>query len=188
MAKKIGAIASLAIIGVLIIATIIMANINISYNINCETPNSIYVHYKNTNSPRYISSETQYNEILKLINSASKTNSLSALFNGSFNKEAQIKSVSGTKTVPTTSYFYVEYSYSTPQDLMVGNKKYEDSTGNTYTYDRLFFTVNDSSDSSIINVYVIPNGDKPTTYSHYYELEADFSNLYNYLMDNNLNA
>ena len=38
MAKKIGAIVSLSIIGVLILATIIMANVNVNYSIKCEKP------------------------------------------------------------------------------------------------------------------------------------------------------
>ena len=47
MAKKIGAIVSLSLIGVLIIATIILANVKINYSINCENPTAVWVSYSN---------------------------------------------------------------------------------------------------------------------------------------------
>ena len=185
MAKKIGAIASLSIIGILIIATIIMANIQINFSVNCPTPNNVWVIYNNGHQE---ASSTQSEEIYKLINNASKENCLSALFNGTLNKKAEIKAVSGTKTVPSNSNFYVEFYYSKAQDLMLGDEKYEDKDGNTYTYERLVFTVSNAQQTSLITVYVIPKSSEPTTYTHYYELEADFSDLYNYLVENNFNS
>ena len=65
MAKKIGAIVSLSIIGVLIIATIIMANIKINYSINCSTPDKIYVSYNNSGFTA-VTSETQANKIVEI--------------------------------------------------------------------------------------------------------------------------
>lgn len=185
MAKKIGAIASLSIIGLLIIATIIMANIKIDFSVNCPTPNNVWVIYNNG----YVeASSIQSEEIVKLINNASKENSLSALFNGNFGKKAEIKAVSGTKTIPSNSNFYVEFAYHNAQDLMLGNEKYEDTDGNTYTYERLIFTVTSSKETSLVNVYIIEDSSAPTTYTHYYELEANLYDLYNYLVENNFNS
>ena len=178
MAKKIGAIASLSIIGVLIIATIIMANIRVDYSINCSTPDKIYVNNV------LVDTTEQSNKIVELINNASKENYLSALFNGNLGKAASVSSVTGTKTVPSTSNFYVEYVYNNPQTLMVGKDKYEDNQGNSYTYERLFFTVNSTEGEAKVNVYVIADSDAPSTYTHYYELEANFYDLYNYLQLN----
>ena len=70
---------------------------------------------------------------------------------------------------------------------MDGKDEYKDNDGLTYTYDRLIFTVTDSEDVSIVKVFVIPDSNAPTMYSHYYELEADFSELYSYLVENNYN-
>jgi len=181
MAKKIGAIASLSIIGILIIATIIMANIRVDYSINCSTPDKVWVvHNSGYDQP----TTEQANKIVELISNASKENYLSALFNGNLGKTASIASVTGTKTVPSTSNFYVEYVYNNPQTLMVGKDKYEDNKGNSYVYERLIFTVNSTEGESKVNVYVIADSDAPTTYTHYYELEADFNDLYNYLQQN----
>ena len=43
MAKKIGAIVSLSIIGILILATIIMANVNVDYSIDCAAPTQVWI-------------------------------------------------------------------------------------------------------------------------------------------------
>lgn len=186
MAKKIGAIASLSIIGLLIIATIIMANIQINYNINCATPDKIYVNYNN-GSYSLVTSETHKNKIVELINNASNESSLSALFNGNFGKTAEVKTESKAKNTPSNADFYVEFVYSTPQDLMVGDEKYQDSNGNTFTYQRLVFTVTKSEEAGIVKVYIIDNNENTKSYTRYYEVEANLSNLYNYLMENNLN-
>lgn len=178
MAKKIAAIASLSIIGILIIATIIMANIKLSFNINCATPDHIYV-----NRYTSVNESEKADKIVDLINNASKENSLSALFNGNFDKKAKIVSVSGTKTVPSSG-FYVEFAYNNKQTLMDGDEEYKDSKGNTYTYERLVFTVPSSQEVSIVKVYVIADSNAPDSYSYYYELEADFYDLYNYLIEN----
>ena len=61
MAKKVGAIVSLSIIGVLIIATIILANLKVDYSIQCNKPDSIWVNGS-------VANETEMNEIINYIN------------------------------------------------------------------------------------------------------------------------
>ena len=185
MAKKIGAIVSLSLIGILIIVTIILANVKINYSINCETPTSIWVSYSNKAPNK--ASEEQTTKIVDYINNASKENTLSALFNGNLNKKAEITGVSGNKSQPSTSGFYVEYSYENPQKLMEGNKEYKDSKGNTVVYQKLVFTVNNLDEKAETTVYVYNQLDSEY-YSHYYTVEANFYNLYNYLVECNLNG
>ena len=178
MAKKIGAILSLSIIGVLIITTIIMANININYGVNCVKPTSVQVVYKNTEKIE----TTDADKIIELISNASKENSLTALFNGTLNKKAEIKAVSSVgKTVPSNSGYYVRYRYNNPQSLKVGNKDYKDTEGNTVLYDDLLFTVKATEDITLVNVYVIEDNQKSNTYTYYYEVEANFAELYELL-------
>lgn len=185
MAKKIGAIVSLSLIGILIIVTIILANVKINYSINCETPTSIFVSYT-SNGQTKVSNE-QANKIVDYINNASKENTLTALFNGNLNKKAEITGVSGNKTQPTAKGFYVEYSYENPQKLMEGNKEYKDSKGNTVVYQRLVFTVNNLDEKAETTVCVYNKLDSQY-YSHYYTVEANFYNLYNYLVECGLNS
>lgn len=178
MAKKIGAIVSLSIIGVLIIATIIMANININYNVNCAKPTSVHVVYGNTERL-----ETEnVDKIVKIINNASKEKVLTALFNGDLNKKAELKVASSVgKSVPSDADYYIRYRYENPQVLKDGKKDYKDANGKKVVYNDLLFTVNENSDSEVINVYVIQDKTKAKSYTYYYELDADFTELYNLL-------
>ena len=185
MAKKIGAIASLSIIGILIITTIILANVKINYSINCKQPTEIWVSYSNQSYQPTKSSE-HANQIYSIINNSSKENTLSALFNGNLNKKAEIKTVSGNKSLPSNNGFYVEFSYSAPQTLMDDNKEFKDSNDNTVSYEKLVFTVTDVNESKDVNVYVF-NKTTSQYYSHYYVVDANFYELYNFLIENEYN-
>lgn len=190
MAKKIGAIVSLSIIGVLIVLTVIFANVKINYSIKCNTPDKIYVQTGSTSAVKV--NDDEFDQIKKFIDNASKEVSISAMFNGRLNQKANIVSVSETgKTMPTAESFYVTYLYSTPQVLKDGKKDYKDSQGNKYYYRELVFDVTKTEGETTVKVYVKPyykaNSDEVATenkYTKYYELKADFSGLYNYLADN----
>lgn len=176
MAKKIGAIISLSLIGVLIIATIIMANIKLDYSINFNTPIHVYVNNQDTTTE-------EQSKIVEGLSNSSKHNALKALFNGSLNKKASIEQV-GNKTLPALSGYNIEFFYNQPQDLMIGNKKYTDDHGKTYTYERLIFDITEQSGEAEYKVYVIPNAEDRETYSHVYTLSANLTELYNYLSNN----
>ena len=174
MAKKICAIVSLSIIGVLIITTIIMANININYGINFKAP--VYVYVNNTEV-----SLTEQNKIVEYINGASNENCLNALFTGKLNNQAKVVNT-GSKKLSTTKGYSVEFYYDEPQILMESNKKYTDENGKSYTYERLIFEITENNGEAEYKVYVIPNSEERNVYSHYYILNADFTDLYNYLV------
>lgn len=183
MAKKIGAIVSLSIIGILILATIIMANVNVNYSIDCATPTNVWVLYNSNDSHKERAvSDKNAKAIVNFINDASKEKALTALFNGTLNKEAKlVVSSSSGKSVPTTSGFYVRYSYDKAQ-------KTKDSKDNVVSYDELLFEVNDEEGIQVVKVYVIPNATNPMIYTHYYELEADFEDLYDFLVEKEYNV
>lgn len=185
MAKKIGAIVSLSIIGILILATIIMANVNVDYSIRCATPKTIYISY-GANAERDAQDCTD--EIVDFISNASKEKSLTALFNGNLGKKANIVAVSNVgKNLPENSGFYVRYRYEDKQKLKYGKEDYKDSNGEVVLYQDLVFEVKDIDGTGKINVYVIPDSTNSRVYTHYYELEADFGGLYDYLVENNFN-
>lgn len=178
MAKKIGAIVSLSIIGVLIIATIIMANIKVNYSISCEKPQYVYVTVDGTERG---AKPEQADEIVNLISGASKQSSLTALFNGEMGKEAKVVTEKGK--VPTNATYLVRYHYASAQDLKEGNKIYKDGDGNSYKYTDLIFAVNDLDGEQEFRVYVIETTDLKS-YTHYYLLDADFGALFDYLKAN----
>ena len=151
MAKKIGAVVSLSIIGILILATIIMVNIKVDYSIKCETPTTVYVSYS---SGTERDAQDYTDKIVEYINNASSENSLTALFNGTLGKKAKVFAVS-EKSIPTNAGFNVRYRYENPQKLMEGNKAYEDSNGQNVYYEDLVFTVSDVEGISIVKVYVV---------------------------------
>ena len=185
MAKKIGAIVSISIIGILIIATIIMENVNVNYSINCANPTSVWVQY-GSNTER--NAQDKADEIVDYINNASKEKSLTALFNGTLGKKATVVAASSVgKTIPSNSGFNIRYRYENAQKLKVGKKDYKDSNDNVVYYEDLVFMVKDVDGTDVFNVYVIPDSQAPNTYTHYYELEADFGSLYDYLVENNFN-
>jgi len=185
MAKKIGAIVSLSIIGILILTTIIMANVNVNYSVNCAKPTYVSVSY-GSNSERDAQANT--NAIVEMIENASKEKSLTALFNGTLGKKAKVVAVSSVgKTLPSNNGFYVRYRYDNPQKLMEGKKEYKDSNGAVVYYDDLVFTVKDVAGTNIVNVYVIPDSANAKVYTHYYELEADFEGLYDFLVEKEYN-
>ncbi len=202
MAKRITAIVSLSIIGILIIATLIMANVDVNHKINCANPDSIYVQYS-SNSPIDINPNDEnyvdiYNGILDRINNASKESSLTALFSGTLSDKPSIvtNSTTSATSVPSTSDFYVSFVYNNPQKLMDGNNEYKNADGDSVYYKELVFSVSSTDDMQEVRVYIIPyySSDNPdngyntnNSYYRYYLLNANFSELYNYLVDNGLN-
>ena len=186
MAKKVGAIVSLSIIGVLIVLTVILANVKYDYSIKCNTPDRIYV--QTTTSSRVVVDEETGNTIKGYIQNASYEACISALFNGRLNQKANIVSESSNgTTMPTAEAYFVTYVYDNPQVLKDGKKDYKDSEGNKYYYRELVFSVNKTEGEATVKVYVKPyyttSGEVSTEnkYTKYYELKADFDGLYNYL-------
>jgi len=179
MAKKIGAIISLVIIGVLIIATIVMANINLNYGIDCVKPDTIYVQTKNDTVK--VNSE-QKNKIVEMISGASNEKFLTALFNGEADKKVEI--FSEKSTISTPANYYVRYHYTTKQDLVVNDKEYKDAEGKVEKYEELVFVVNPAEGEAEFKVFVIPESDNPNSYNYYFVLDADFGSLFEYLSDN----
>lgn len=180
MAKKIGAIVSLSIIGILLILTIVLANVQVNNRINCEKPQHVYVY---TDGYARGAEAEKAAKIVKYINNASKDSWLTAFFAGELNDGAKV--VEEKKTLSISSdKTYVSYVYSTEQTLKEGSKTYKDSDGNSYKYEELMFEVDNEEGKNTVKVYVIPNSQTNTKYTHYYNLEANFDELYSYIQNN----
>lgn len=170
MAKKIGAIVSLVIIGLLLIATIVLANLKVDYSIKCNTPNEIWVGTK-------VATAEQKNEIINYIGDASNENRLTALFNGNWNKKVKLVTENGTIKYDDNNY-YVRYHYAEEQQAKVGKETKD------VKYSELVFTVSKMSEQLEYRVYLIPDATQSANYSHYYLLDANFEILYKYLENN----
>lgn len=179
MAKKIGAIVSLCLVGILIVVAIIMANVKIDYSVKCLDPDVVYVQMS---SGTIKTNNAERDKIVELISDASKESSLTALFNGELNKKAELVSEKGTLATPTN--YYVRYRYNTKQDLLVGKKEYKNADGHTEKYEELVFAVSDLEGETEFRVYVILDSNSSNNYSYYYKLTANFGDLYNYLENN----
>ncbi len=195
MAKKISAIVSLSIIGVLIIATLIMANVKVSFGVKCATPNMVTVSYS-SGANKFVEGE-QSNKIVSLLADASKENSLTAMFTGKLFDKAGITTYTNnsTNSIPKSNEtFYVTFSYDNPQKLMDGNKEYKDKDGKVYYYKKLVFAVAKTDSHTVAKVYIVPSY-KPNSddvyneggYSKYYTVNANYSALYNYLVEEGFN-
>ena len=126
MAKKIGAIVSLSIIGILIILTIVMANVKVNHRVYCEKPQNVWVY---TEGIEVGANEEQASKIVEYINEASKENCLSALFSGNLDATADVVTESGIVSISSDKY-YVRYHYSSEQVLTEGKSEYKDGDGN----------------------------------------------------------
>ena len=180
MEKKIGAIISLIIIGIVIVAAIVMVNIKIDYSVECVKPDRIWVQ---TSSDIKSTTTEQQNKIVEMINNASKQNALTAMFNGELSKSAELVTLKTTVSNPTN--FYVKYIYNTKQDLIVDGKEFKNAEGQTETYEELIFVVDNVEGETQCKVYVIPESNSSTTTSSYYfNLDANFEELFKYLSEN----
>lgn len=179
MAKKISAIVSIVIIGILILTTIIMATVDVDHKIKCNDPDVIYVRYSSFDKT---TTEDQKDKIVDLIDNASKEKSLVALFNGHIGDHAYITLNSTTPvSINDNGGFYVIYHYAAAQDLIVDNKVAKDENGETIKFSELVFVVSDFDGMTDVRVYVTPYGADSFTYSRYYTVRADFGELYSYL-------
>ncbi len=199
MAKRVTAIVSLSIIGVLILATIIMSVVPVNHKINLKTPNDINIYNGSTSeTPIKIDDGGAFNKVIEYVNNSTKENALTALFNGTLFNNPEIVTQSAnslTSISSNSSSAFVVFRYTNPQVLMDGNKEYKDEDGKRYYYQGLCFEVSSSAEE-YTKVYIIPyyksNGDKyePTNnvslqYHRYYNLKANLSNLYSYLSELN---
>ncbi len=194
MAKRIAAIISLSVIGILIVATIVMANIPINHNIKFETPYVINVAYGGTDKQRpYHEEVAEFSRIRKDIDAAYSENALTAMFNGRLGKATEVVDESERlKSIESKSdAYYVIYEFQNAQVLKIGNKEYRDSDNNKYLFQAICFEIGKNADS--IKAYIIPSYDdnnkayKPEgtfKYHKSYTYEADLSSLYQYLVAN----
>ena len=181
MAKRIGAIITLSLIGILIITTIVMSLIPVSYAIVCNTPDRIEYKVNNSGFLSGISDDDR-GYIENYLNNTSKESSLVALFKNNINGKAEIVSGSRQTISYSSSNNYIKFVYNTNQKLMDGKSVYKDSSNNEYEYKHLTFEI-PYTQEEYIKVYVTGASDNDDTYRKYYKLTGVYQELYNYITD-----
>ncbi len=159
-----------------------MANVSVNYSIECAKPDHVYVVY---GAGAQTDAQGHADDIVKFISNASKEKALTALFNGNLNKHATLHVKGASSTIPSnSSNFYVRYFYENPQKLKEDKEVYKDSNDKEVEFKELVFEVKEAEGSNLVNVYVVQDSMSVNTYSYYYELEADFTELFDYLTEN----
>lgn len=180
MKKNIGAIISLAVIGALIVATIIMALVPYDFMMNIAKPDAIIV-YQNGSSYTYYhstaSEKTEFDEIYSRLVKGYKTSAINALFDGNLGKKATI--VDKSSSVSLSSGVKIVFDYNTTQILKDGKSNYKGDI----EYTRLVFEISDTDDFINQKAYVIYSNSSANypSYRQYYETPSNFADLYDYL-------
>lgn len=176
MAKKIGAIVSLVLVILVITATIILGAVKIDHNIECKNPDEIWVSYNNKTHQKVQSEDAD--EIVKLINDATKENLLTALINSTVKNDPELLQYKTTSSsIPSNSNYYLIYSYENKQKVV-----YKDT--DVY-YSDLVFTIADTDGKQEVKVYVSEDGSMK--YRYYYIIDVDYSEVFNFLEEKNYN-
>lgn len=172
MAKRIGAIVSLCLIGVLVVATIVLANMKVNNNIKYNKPSEVSVIYKGQTESTIRNAE-HANKVVKLMQKATEESFLTALFNKTLDEKAELKHYKSTaqEIAKNNNGFYVIFTYDVPQKYTYN--------GTEYYYIDLVFTVNETDGEQLTKVYISEDG--TLSYSKYYELNVDYSEVFNYL-------
>lgn len=181
--KKILSILVLSFIGLLAIATIVLAIVPSKFDkgIIPDEPREVTV-YASSSDTLFSKDESHYNEIVKLLDDSFKESTLSALFQGAYGFENEVNhSVSSSAVESLKSNVALQIDYGTTNDhtLTIGGKEYTYGTNNskTVTFDSIIFAVADTSNLSTVTMYLSNDG----TVACSVTVQAKQADLYDYL-------
>ena len=180
-AKKIGIITTIAIVGVLILATLIMTIVPYSFKMDIANPDYITVYHHNgsksasgTFDPSVSAQKNIYNTIMEKFDKAFEQSVLSALFNGDLGKEATIKSSSTTVNVNSSTY--LKFVYDEDQTFTYN--------GNKHKYNQIIFSISSTTDDfESVKAYIVKVGASENYSQYYYTVDANFAELKDYLSE-----
>lgn len=178
-AKKVGTIITVSIIGALILATIIMTFVPYSFKMNIATPDRITVYdYSGNKSASGTFSLTEkkdiYDELISRFDTAFEQSVLNAMFNGDLGKKAELKTRS-TQAVSVKTGNYLKFGYDNAQKYKLN--------GIEYSYTQIIIDISyTEGEFKTIKAYIVDSTNMYDNYSkHYYEVEANFTELANYI-------
>ena len=210
MKKVIICSVSIGLVLVLGVAALILALIPVNRNSIIEKPNEIYIINKtiweseNTHDPSnaYVlrdyrevngekTDEERIDEVFRLFNAGFGQNALTALFRGELNdrmtSEHRDSSNTGSmqKNTSSTTAFSVFFYYRDTKTMVLDGEEFE--------YNWLFFEVSEDDEFSY-KVFGVRNhtsttsdfltsSSSPVTFNYNYNAKADFSELYDYILE-----
>ena len=186
MTKKIKIIiASILIFVLFVTITLIILSLNTkNYMFNLEKPAFIVI-YKDdvVNNIVYEPNDKEFLEIYNLVCNSYKTPIISAIKNGTLNKDAKI--INGEYQEINFKGFKIGFEYSSPKPVKNGKSIYT-LNGEYYWYKSLIFDVNSEDNFQYNYIAIIP----PTNANYYlgqntyclqYKSFSNFNNVYNYV-------
>lgn len=181
--KKILSIIALSFIGLLAIATIVLAIVPSSFDKGIIPSNPITVTvYTTDNDTLFAQDNDRYNELIDLVDNSFKESTLSALFQGAYGFENEVQtSVSSTTISSVKTNYAIQLDYGTTNDytLKINNKEYTYGANNNKTvkFDSVLFAVNDTNNLSSVTVYLLNDGSATGSVT----VQAKQTKLYDYL-------
>jgi len=169
MNNKLIPIIALSLIGVIAIATIVMACINKSYEPNLNTPDMIAV---SANGQTYESTDTDvFDSLLQEYKDSFKESSINALFQGRIANGAEGKYLEDVITSLSSISSYISLDYNTEQSITIQNED--------FVYDRAVVSLTTDTELNTVKIYLFAPGTTATSY--YIETIANFSALNDYI-------
>jgi len=146
--KKIGTLISMGVVAILAITIITMVIIPVNYKPIIANPASISIRNSNNDNGLYTTTNTNHinyiNNILEKFENSFTRSYLSALFAGQINSTLIITQSS---SIESFSSYKLTFNYNTAQTLTVNG------ISQTHTYDKVIFSVSDTTGYNEINIY-----------------------------------
>lgn len=177
MSKRLIPIISLSIILILVIATVVMALVNVSYKPNFKTSNSVCIAQSGTSSLIDLSLDNKKEErtkLLKLLNRSFEESAISSFFNGRISYKNEVKYSSSTISKSSIGNCII-ISFGEEQTAFCEDEN------DTIKYYRVIFDLT-SNNLEEVKIY-LQNEDSSSLLRYYFVAYADYSVIGNYVKD-----
>ncbi len=183
--KKVITIVSLSLIGLLILATIIMACVPVCNNPNFNTPDGITIYSSKLPVARrdYDKEDKAFQDIISQLKKAPKQQALSALFNGTISQDVDLVKLSSTESYTsitnsdeTVVKFKITYAEGNEQTM-----KYEDEE---FTYNAMLYILNKDAGRTQTTVYLLKDGRANYTLNYYGNFDNVFETVSSLISEN----
>ena len=184
--KKIISIVALSLVGLLVVATIVMACVQYNSFSAVNKDAGIITVIRTSSQTSFDADDKEYDKIYSLIEKSRKENALSTLFQGAFGFEPEVDVKSNEQSMPTAvdGTYYIKFVYNEEQTLKINGKAYttNTTTKETLTYTIMYLEVKNAKDFTEVNAYFGSN-EAGTKYTYSVSMIAHQADLYSYIND-----
>lgn len=185
--KKVLTIVALSLVGLIVITTIVLGFINVSFEqVTINEAYSLTV-YKNGDDQTYLKTDTDttvFNDLNNLFNKQSEQSILKSLFTGAFSVEAEVINEATTlsQNQKLNNGYWLVYKFDQEQTLKIDGEEYKDITQKeqTVTYKKLAVSVVKTEDMELVTMYIFSTT-ASTTATHTIRVYANLASTYEYI-------